>query len=291
LRRRRGRGSRDPLAGRAWWLAHVGAADIGRTDATSGEALLRAAANGIDTRSGGASAGGGGSAWGGVGGADGGQHQPTTDCLITETNLCIYVHLVPVAPRGGARILDDAADPTSPRGEGVLSSHGKTILAVLAQFAEEQDRVRPVFAVFRITRESFMAALRAGLTVEAILQFLDSKAHPVARAHYARLGEPLAVPQALRDIMGVWMREADRVVVRRDYVLLAFPSAAAMQVLLREVAQRSGAVREGEDTSRWRGAAWERRLRGLHVPYEDATTIALPRRLANLVVDMLPGVG
>lgn len=76
--------------------------------------------------------------------------QQELDTIITETNYRLYVYSV-----------------------------NPDLLRLVGMFAEREEVVNGgVLTCYRITRHSFAAALRKGLTATEILQFLSSKAHP-----------------------------------------------------------------------------------------------------------------
>lgn len=212
------------------------------------------------------------------------RHQvATTDCVVVETNFRVYVHLVPVVnERTGARY---------------VSHQGETLLAVLRTFLEPEEMVLPVFAVFRLTRDSYLRALGNGLTTEAIIRFLEAKAHPMAVAHYSSAtqqqqhggaaGAATGVPKALKDQMLSWGREADRISLKRNHILLTFPSSVLSGKMLKLLAQRMGLLQQQQDSDEPTQEQLVALLQPsvhMHNPFQ----IVIPEKVWLLVSDVLP---
>jgi hypothetical protein len=171
-----------------------------------------------------------------------------SDTIVTETNYRIYVYLRPC----DASVL--ATDPSAVM--AALPHSSRTLLRLLDQFAV-RDVLVPRFAVYRLTRGRFLAAVRKGVTQQQILAFLSSRAHPSAVAKdpsaataataaaagadsSAALAEELgssgsngdvrdyaAVPRSIGDQLALWEREARRVQFQHRTVLLQAPNSIA----------------------------------------------------------------
>jgi hypothetical protein len=175
----------------------------------------------------------------------------TADTIVTETNYRLYVYLRPCV-----RALNDAEQASPEHVLDALPHSSRTLLRLLDQFAV-RDILVPRFAVYRLTRNKFLAAVRKGITQQQILGYLASKAHPSARAKdpsatdatnasvSAMLREsedagPIAeadaslraprnitasIPQSIADQLSLWEREARRVQFQANVVLLQAPNS------------------------------------------------------------------
>ncbi|KAG5489956.1 hypothetical protein JKF63_00074 [Porcisia hertigi] len=95
---------------------------------------------------------------GGVGpsGTDvGDMRREDTDTIITETNFRLYAY-----------------------------TSDSDLLNILNQFAELEDLVSENLHCYRVTRDSFAAAMRKGITATQVLRFLSLRAHPCMRRRY-----------------------------------------------------------------------------------------------------------
>lgn len=79
-----------------------------------------------------------------------------TDTIITETNFRLYAY-----------------------------TGNKGLLNILDQFAEREEEVRGGVVCYRVTRPSFVTAVRKGITARQMLKFLALHAHPNMRSRYA----------------------------------------------------------------------------------------------------------
>lgn len=127
------------------------------------------------------------------------------DTIITETNYRLFVYSI-----------------------------NPDLLRVVEAFAVREEVVNNVLVCFRITRDSFSAALQKGLTALQVLQFLSSKAHPCMTERYgaasggattitddAAAGDvSLCLPQSFVDQLLMWESEFYRVVFVPNMVLL-----------------------------------------------------------------------
>jgi len=93
----------------------------------------------------------------------------------------------------------------------------ESALLVLDQLAERQslDQV----ALYRLTRERWLSALRLGQSAEALIQALEQMTQA-------------ALPQNTRYSLLEWERQAQRVRLARDVALLETPEAALLDALL-----------------------------------------------------------
>jgi hypothetical protein len=109
--------------------------------------------------------------------ADGTAWAHDADTIVTETNYRLYVYLRPCDP--GRLKPGGTADPAAVL--AALPRPSQTLLRLLDQFAV-RDVLVPRFAVYRLTRDKFLGAVRSGVTQSQILAFLAANAHPSARA-------------------------------------------------------------------------------------------------------------
>eukprot|EP00796_Vickermania_ingenoplastis_P004952 gene4953-3553_t len=123
--------------------------------------------------------------------------QEEMDTILTETNYRLFVYSV-----------------------------NPDLLHIVQSFAVQEEVVSEVLACFRITRDSFAAALERGLTGKQIMQFLSSKAHPSMMKRYGgstpaeRDGDALCLPQSFIDQLAMWEKEFHRVTFVPRMVLL-----------------------------------------------------------------------
>lgn len=145
------------------------------------------------------------------------------DYVVTETNYRLYVFL---------RFTENI-------GADVQPQSSQTLLRLLDSFAE-RELVVPRFAVYRLTRARFLTAVRDGISKHQILAFLSSHAHPtvVAKDSTGQYAAP-GVPQSIADQLSMWEKEARRIVVLSDAVMLVAPNAAAAERIV-ELAGRVG---------------------------------------------------
>ncbi|CCW67061.1 unnamed protein product [Phytomonas sp. Hart1] len=148
------------------------------------------------------------------------------DTIITETNFRLYAY-----------------------------TSNPDLIRIIEQFAVQEELVEGLLRCYRITRESFAAALRKGLTAAQILEFLSLRAHPsmlqkygsekgrvalspsyakgseVSMIHSGGASEVntvglatadvgFAIPQSLCDQLYMWESECSRVVFKKHLVLL-----------------------------------------------------------------------
>ncbi|CCW59967.1 unnamed protein product [Phytomonas sp. EM1] len=155
-----------------------------------------------------------------------------TDTIITETNFRLYAY-----------------------------TRNPDLIRILDQFAVREEEVEGLLLCYRITRESFAAALRKGLTAAQILQFLSLRAHPsmlqkygtkdgdLATASTSTTGREgpvirtgaaseadaadsgFAIPQSLCDQLYMWESECNRVVFKKHLVLLKCLSSDQQRLL------------------------------------------------------------
>lgn len=147
------------------------------------------------------------------------------DTIITETNFRLYAY-----------------------------THDGDLLNVLDQFAELEEVVSNSLRCYRVTRNSFAAAMRKGITAAQILRFLSLRAHPSMLKQQQRSSggdramevgqtpqqrsqdsdalESLVVPQSFCDQMRMWESECRRVVFEKNLVLLRNISTARQAVVM-----------------------------------------------------------
>jgi transcription initiation factor TFIIH subunit 4 len=181
------------------------------------------------TRSGtgGGTTAGGGSANAKVWGGD--VRREDADTIITETNFRLYAY---------------TRDPD--------------LLNILNQFAELEEVVSASLYCYRVTRDSFAAAMRKGITATQVLRFLSLRAHPSMLKRYEEREDgqaaaaasstsgaagrqqqrggrrsaavvdavaTLVVPQSFCDQVRMWESECRRIVFEHNVVLLRNVSA------------------------------------------------------------------
>lgn len=169
---------------------------------------------------------------GGGGGRDGSSggdvRREDADTIITETNFRLYAY-----------------------------TRDADLLNILNQFAELEEVVNESLYCYRVTRDSFAAAMRKGITATQVLRFLSLRAHPSMLQRYGERAElddgagaaptahsgaftstasrssrraavpgavdgvaELVVPQSFCDQMRMWESECRRVVFEHHVVLL-----------------------------------------------------------------------
>ncbi|KPA79945.1 putative TFIIH basal transcription factor subunit [Leptomonas pyrrhocoris] len=167
---------------------------------------------------------------GGAAGGGGDVRREDADTIITETNFRLYAY---------------TDDPD--------------LLNILNQFAELEEVVGASLYCYRVTRDSFAAAMRKGITATQVLRFLSLRAHPSMLKRYEERGQPqvasssggagqrrggrrtaaaavdavatLVVPQSFCDQLRMWESECRRVVFEHHVALLRNVSAEQQQAV------------------------------------------------------------
>lgn len=167
-----------------------------------------------------------------------------TDTIITETNFRLYAY-----------------------------TRNEDLLRILDQFAVREERVDDILVCYRLTRGSFVSALRKGITAAQILKFLSLRAHPSMLRRYGEDAHgavggggasmtgtgaggvlsptsslstsALAIPQSVCDQLFMWESECKRVVFTKDVVMLRNMTAvqqSALTAFLQGISQADAVV-------------------------------------------------
>lgn len=130
------------------------------------------------------------------------------DTIITETNFRLYAY-----------------------------TRNPTLLRVLDQFTEHDTVVDDWLVCCKLTRDSFVSAVRRGITAQQVLEFLALKAHPVMRRKAAAAGAAEIVPQSIADQLRMWESDCRRVTIASDTVLLSGLSSTQRLRILEEIVE------------------------------------------------------
>ncbi|KAL7695060.1 TFIIH basal transcription factor subunit [Lotmaria passim] len=168
----------------------------------------------------------------GQGSSGGDVRREDADTIITETNFRLYAY---------------TRDPD--------------LLNILNQFAELEETVNASLYCYRVTRDSFAAAMRKGITATQVLRFLSLRAHPSMLRRYEEREDAqasssssangggrrtaaaadavatLVVPQSFCDQVRMWESECRRVIFEHHVALLRNVSAEQQQAVLRFLAE------------------------------------------------------
>lgn len=155
------------------------------------------------------------------------------DTIITETNYRLFVYSI-----------------------------NPDLLRVVEAFAVREEVVNEVLVCFRISRDSFCAALEKGLTALQVMQFLSSKAHPCMTERYGissggattiadgtstTSDVSLCLPQSFVDQLLMWESEFFRVTFTPNMVLLQNVTTEQKEILrnlLRDYGELDAMVHE-----------------------------------------------